>query len=175
MLDDRPCAPVRILAVDGQFTPEASEEIRQRYAAPRDYVEPPKPVYLPEFNGSARSPVSAVKDRVAHAAKRVGRPRVRPAKPKPHAGRGFAWNRNDGVTVEHILELQKQGKTAREIGVALGCDLTTVYGRLRNWRRESPERSQQDDALRQCPTCPRRKWATREKCIRCAQRERGER
>jgi hypothetical protein len=61
---------------------------------------------------------------------RAGRPRTRPVKVHPHAGRGSAWNRKDEISNERILELHAQGLSYEKIGAELGIHPSTAHKRL---------------------------------------------
>lgn len=154
-------SPVRVLCQDGQFTPDAPEDLIAKYGAPAPIVthaEPrvPPPVELPPA-GKWWAPKRS-----------VGRPRTKPA-PDPAAARGRDWKRMDHVTAERILELQARGLTIEQIGLELGCTRYTIHARLHNARVIAEHASKVDAALRTC-ACGRPKWAARKRCARCNSR-----
>jgi len=149
--------PVKVLCAGGVFTNEADERIIAKYAEPRVAPDPVRRVNIkPAF-----TPTALMRSR---GKRPVGRPRTRPAK---QPGRGQAWNKIQEVSAERIIELQREGLTADQIGEKLGCTRFTVYSRLRVARRLSPEAAKTDEMLRTC-ACGNRKWACRATCSYCA-------
>lgn len=168
MIDDDSCkpSPVRVLCADGVFAPDAPPEVREKYAGLRDLKISPKRELAPFYGPPAKiTPGRATGIRDGSRSRPIGRPRTRPVRIPTGKPRG-AWNRKDDCTVERILELQREGLTADQIGERLGCKRHTVYGRLRNAARSSGTEAQKYTDMRTC-ACGRRKWATREKCAVC--------
>lgn len=122
MIDDdymKP-GPVRVICRDGKFAHDAPVELREKYSTPVAYQEPPprrdlRPDYRPTA-ASRKSILSRVRQN--HTAKR-------------EPSEWSAGHRKAQVTLERILELERQGLSAAQIAIRLGCTRYTIYGRLR--------------------------------------------
>ena len=153
-IDIEPVPPCRVLFRDGHPCGDVITERPRR--ADKAHFEIPPPNKASIFLPTVKS---------------VGRPRTRPSKAKPHAGRGQGWNRIDGLSREKILELQSQGLNARQIAEQIGCSAATVFKRLRLARLADQSIAAADEANRVCPKCGGRKWSIRPACNRCVQRQ----
>lgn len=154
--------PVRILCTNGVFSPDAPDEIRQRYSAPRDCgPETNLRTFYMAKGRTGHTPQRAVKERIRYAQLKP-QPKRAMATPSKRVRRGKAWNVKDLVTAERILALQAEGLNTREIGDKLECSRDTILGRLRSLRR-----SQSQLAAITCE-CGRRKWAKNKRCQQCS-------
>lgn len=175
--DDLKPAPVRVLKLNGKFTPEATPDIVAKYSQPKRMTEQ-EMSYPQNFVGLASFPKKQDPDvprlpivpRPESAYRRAAAVRVYVPKPKPQGPGRDGWvNAKTGMTVEGIFDVQAQGLSLDQVAKKFHCTQAAVYKRLKIYECSSPEAAARVAALRVC-SCGQQKIAFRATCFWCTRR-----